>query len=236
MTPADRAWELLADGLTPQQIIARLTPATKAEAIQAARRLPLLAERPDADRGAAIARIAARIGMRRFHLFFTPDGRVADRPAYNAPSPHPAERTLPGDGCAVTYTARYYGDKDHFQFTGEPTGEPDKWGVVCRRPIPFSGSGYWSLFADPDAVMALGGPEAYLAAVTAAGMVGKEEFERAFSGREPEPVRKPRRPVVGEHTAKVAEPVRETPRPPVIEPPDEEPNLFTRAEEPGRDR
>ena len=29
MTPADRAWELLADGLTPQEVVARLSRVTE---------------------------------------------------------------------------------------------------------------------------------------------------------------------------------------------------------------
>ena len=206
MTPADRAWQLLTEGLAPQEIVARLTPATKPEAIHAARRLSLLAERPDGDRGAAMARIAARNGMRRFRLFFARDGRVADDPAYNRAAANPPKRELACDGCTVEYTARCYPDKDHFQFLGPPSGEPDGHGIVPRHPIPLSSTGYWSHFADPDTVAALGGPEAYLAALTAAGRDGAKEFERAFAGEEPEPARKARKPVVGKHTAKVAEP------------------------------
>lgn len=206
MTPADRAWQLLTDGLAPQDVVARLTPQTKPEAVQLARRLPLLAERPDGDRGAAMARIAARNGMRRFRLFFAPDGRVADDPAYNRPAANPPKRELASDGSTVEYTARCYPDKDHFQFLGESAGDPDDRGIVTRHPIPLSGTGYWSHFADPDAVIAVGGPEAYLAAPTAAGRDGAKEFERAFAGEEPQVVRKTRKPVVGKHTAKVVEP------------------------------
>ena len=236
MTPADRAWELLADGLTPQAIIHQLTPTTKSEAIHLARRIPLLAERPDGDRGAAMVRLATRIGMRRFHLFFTPDGRVADDPAYIRPHPSPAKRELPGDGCTVEYTRRYFPDKDHFQFVGTPSGEADKWGVVPRQPIPLSGTGYWSHFAEPDAVTALGGPEAFLAALTAVGRDGAKAFEEAFVGKLPEPGRGRRAlPVVGEHTAKVVTPV-----PPVNmleEPPSSgQPDLFSQTGEQGRGR
>ena len=225
MTPADRAWELLAEGNTPQQIIAKLTPATKPEALHLARRLPLLAERPEADRGAALARIAARIGMKRHGLSFTADGRIADRPVFNALKHNPAERTLPGDGCTVTYTARLFGDRDHFQFTG-----------LNDQLIPFTGSRHWSHFADPDAVAALGGPEAYLTALQVTGRDGWKDFERAFTGDEPGPVRKPRKPVVGEHTAKVVEPARRVEVPHEEPAKDGQPNLFTQAEEPGRDR
>ena len=206
MTPADRAWELLADGLTPQAIIRRLTPATKPEAIHAARRLPLLAERPVGDRGAAMARIAARIGMKRFGLSFAPDGRVVDRRDYDAPVVNPDTRELAGEGCTVTYTARYGAGRDHFQFLGAPSGEPDEWGIIPRESIPLSGTGHWSHFAPTDAVAALGGPEAYLAAYVAAGPERDRLFREAFEGERLEVVKKPRKPVVGRHTERMVEP------------------------------
>ena len=206
MTPADRAWGLLTDGLTPQQAIARLTPTSKPDAIHQARRLPLLAERPAADRGAAMARIAARIGMKRFGLSFSPDGRVVDRRDYDAPVANPDTSELAGEGCTVTYTARYGAGRDHFQFLGAPTGEPDRFGFVPREPIPFSGTGYWSHFAPTDAVAALGGPEAYLAAYVAAGPERDRLFREAFEGERPEVVKKPRKPVVGRHTERMVEP------------------------------
>lgn len=204
---AARATEMLAEGITPQAIIARLTPPTKAEAVHAARRLPLLAERPDDDRGAAIARLATRIGMRQHRIFFTPDGRVADDPAFNRPHPNPKTRELEGDGCSVTYTARYSTDRDHFQLLGPSSGEPNQW-CTPRAPIPLSETGYWSHFAEPDAVIAMGGPVAYLAALQAAGRDGQKAFEQSFTGERAEVLkaRKPAGPVVGKHTAMVSEP------------------------------
>lgn len=64
----------------------------------------------------------------------------------------------------------------------------------------------------PDAVAALGGPEAYAAAYAAAGPGRDELFREAFEGSRPEATRKPRR-VVGKHTARAADEAK-----PVIEP------------------
>ena len=208
MTPADRAWELLAEGLTPQQVVQRLTPATRPEAVALARRLPLLHERPD-DRGAALARLAARAGMRRFRLFFAPDGRVADDRTPAGPVVNPAVRVLPADGGTAEYTVGYIPDRDHFQLLGRPAGEPGPFGCVPRQPLAVSGTGYWSHFADRDAVVAAGGPEAYLAGLQAAGPDGWKAFEAGFTWAEPgRPAHKPKplRPVVGEHTARVVPP------------------------------
>lgn len=218
MRAVDHAWELLAEGLTPQEVVTQLTPPTKPEAVALARRLPLLHERPDADRGAACVRLAARAGMRRFRLAFAPDGRVADDPAYNRPRADPAPVVLPAAGCTVEYVARYFPDRDHFQFLGPPAGDPDKDSVTPRQPIPLSGTGHWSHFAHPDAVRAMGGPAAYIAALLADGPAGAKALTAAFEfdGTPPESKPKPRRPpqpVVGEHTARLVPPAAPAPEP-----------------------
>ena len=206
---ADRAWELLTAGHPPAEVVRRLTPATADEAARLARRLPLLADRPAADRGAALARLAARAGMRRFGLALTARGEVAGP---TRPAPGPSAR-FPGDGCSVEYTPRYFPDTDHFRFTGP--GDPP-------GPHPLSVTGHWSHFADPDAVLALGGPEAYAAALSAAGRDGARAFEAGLAGPDPSPGR----PAVGPHTAALLQPapVRPagvpTPPPPAGGPPD----------------
>ena len=194
---ADRAWELLADGLSPQEIVQRLAPRSRDDALHLARRLPLLDERPASDRGAAMARLAARVGMRRHGLAFTPTGSVGDDLTHCGHDTPPPTMTFPGDGCAVAYTAGYFRDRDHFSFVGH--GEPP-------RPHPLSGTGYWSHFAAPDAVAALGGPEAYVAAYAASGPDRDRLFREAFEGERQEVARKPRKAVVGKHTERVVEP------------------------------
>ena len=193
---ADRAWVLLADGLTPQQVIETLAPQTRDDALRLARRLPLLDERPAGDRGAAMARLATRVGMKRFGLTFTPSGTVTEAAGKGHVTPPPT-RSFPGDGCTVTYTAGYFRDKDHFSFVGH--GDPP-------QPHPLSETGHWSHFALPDAVAALGGPEAYVEAYVAAGPERDKVFHAAFEGERPEVTRKPRKPVVGKHTGRVVEP------------------------------
>ncbi len=193
---ADRATQMLADGHGPRQVIDQLAPQTRAEALHLARRLPLLDERPAGDRGAAAARLATRIGLKRYGLAFTPTGSVGDDLTYRGHTTPPPTSTFPGDGCTVAYTRGYFRDKDNFSFVGP--GEPP-------QPHPLSGTAYWNHFAASDAVTALGGPKAYVAAYTAAGPGRDSLFREAFEGSRPEPTRKPRR-VMGTHTAKVVEP------------------------------
>ncbi len=199
----------------PADLIAELLPSTRAEAVTWARRTAGWDEYRGRYPGqaVAVARVVSRRAMRAFDLTLTEDGRVLDRHAEGLPfRPPEPTRVFPldvgGEAVKVEYTAEYFprSGQDHFYFVSPH--EPS-------QPHPLSETGYLSHFALHDAVEACGGPEAYAALFAEARLRGAEkEFAATFEGAWPE-VKKPRRrksagergppPVVGEHTAAVAQ-------------------------------
>jgi hypothetical protein len=176
---------------TPMNVISELMPRTGA--IRWAQRLPHWDEFRGqfSDQAIGIARIVSRRAMREHGLILTDDGRVVERRSYTAPTPSATFRLdIAGQSVEVAYTADYYPGRDGFQFTAEKN--------------PLSESGFWHAFVPQDAVEALGGPQAFAARYAEAKLAGQEkEFMEQFEGRFPD---KPRKKVVGGHTAAVVQP------------------------------
>ncbi|MBA4067187.1 MAG: hypothetical protein C0501_26475 [Isosphaera sp.] len=179
----------------PADLVADFLPRTREEAVGWARRLAAWDEYRDRfpGRAVALARLVSRRAMREHGLEVTADGRVADRSPTRAREPE-ASLTFPllGGEVRAEYTPGYFRGQDHFQFRSphDPV-----------RPMPLSEGGWWSHFADADAVEACGGPEAYAGLYADAELQGRaREFEAAFQGALPEsgrPRRAARRPRPG---------------------------------------
>lgn len=141
-------------------------PSRESDACWWVRRLPLFCEHSD-PQVAGVARVVAARAMRRHGLSLEPDGKVTSGKA------EPVETPLPCEGASVIYTTNPASGYDHYQFAGDP--------------IPFTGGGFYSHFAPSDAVGAMGGPEAYLAALIEALRAGAvKQFSEAFTEPYPE--------------------------------------------------
>ena len=174
MDPLARIAERLKQGEAPHRVAAEMVPHRPSDALWWVRRLPLFCEHHD-PRVAAVARIIGTRAMRRHGLTLERDGTIS-----SAVKQPPQETPLACEGASVAYAAQYFPGKDHYQFTG-----------LRGAPIPFTGGEHFSHFADPDAVAALGGPDAYLAALVAAIKAGTlREFEAQFQEPWPEVTRR----------------------------------------------
>jgi hypothetical protein len=215
-----RICDRLAAGAAAADVIAELRPWSLPEALAWARLRPLLDEYRGRfpDRALGVAAVLGRRAVREFRLEAGDDGRVRPARPEGQPwrTPEPAVFTLDvaGGPVRVEYVAGYFpaGGTDHFSFVS-----PDAPGT----PHSLSGSGYWSHFCPAEAVEACGGPQAYAALYAGTRLAGAEKgFTALFEGEWPE-ARHPRRkraprpgetpamveapPVVGGHTAAVAE-------------------------------
>jgi hypothetical protein len=186
MTPLEtltRIRDRLDAGVAPVAVIEEMLPQTREGAVTWAGRLPGWAEYHFPDHVTATARLISRRAMKEHGLALSEDGRVVERPhegRRNAPSAARAFLLMDGQ-VRAEYAPGYFRDKDHFQF--KSPHDP-------AQPMPLSQTGWWSHFANRDAVEACGGPEGYGKLYAEAKASGREEeFEAAFEGR-PEEKRK----------------------------------------------
>lgn len=189
----DQIASRLAD-TSPIDLIERLIPLARSDAITWARRLTHWDEYrgQHTDQVVAVARVISRRAMREFGLAITEDGRVVECNRQTPRSEPKPEMTFPvvvaGQEVQVQYTPSYFPlmARDDFSFTAESN--------------PLSETGHWHQFVAHDAVEAVGGPEAFAALYAEAKRTGRaNEFMEQFEGRFQEGNRprrgKPRQPV-----------------------------------------
>jgi len=196
-----RIHDRLNQGIATRQIIEEFLPATRAEALAYARRLPLW----DEYRGGfspqvvAIARVLSRRGMSQFGFILDRDGHVAPQlPHRGGKAPAYPRRNFPmrvGDEeVRVEYAPYYFPNSDQDLFTFISPHQPP-------RPHPLSETGFWSHFTSRDAVEACGGPEPYAALLAEAMLQDDRSFDAAFHGATPEHVTRQRKPVAARSAA-----------------------------------
>lgn len=173
----------------------------------------------------AVARTVSRRAMREFGLSFDAEGRIVERkptpPQWKDELIHAFPMRIGEETVEVRYTRN---PGIHWiSFVGQELpppgeGEPPRSIMNRHKPHPLSDSGWWSQAMFPDAVEAVGGAEAFAALLVQAKLAGREkEFMEQFEGRHPDVKRKKggkrpvqrasaeSMPVLGEHTAAVAE-------------------------------
>jgi hypothetical protein len=196
-------------GTTPTDLIEEMLPRTTDEAVTWARRLTGWEDHSFPKRVVALARIISRRAMQEHGLRITEDGRVTPLSVPSPPDPTPTRifsLTIAGEDVRVEYTRDYFPRiaTDHFQFRSphDPV-----------RPIPMSGTGWWSQMVHHDIVEACGGPKLYAELLAQAEVEGRtNDLEAAFVGLRPAEKREAKKkPVVGKHTGEVVAERVETP-------------------------
>lgn len=200
---------------TPLDLIDALSPQSQHQAVTWARRLPLW----DEYRGeypaqaVALARAVSRRAMREFGLVFDAEGRVVEKEQGRRKEPQTKTWTMQigEETIEVRHTPHYFQGSDLFSFVGEEVAPKDDDPISQlldrHKPHALSGSGWWSHYASHDAVEACGGPKAFAKLYADARLAGQEEeLAATLEGTAPEkPQRGKVRPVLGGHTAEVAQ-------------------------------
>ncbi len=186
--------ERLTQGVTPTQVIEALLPASRAQALAFARRLPLWEEFRDrfSPQVIAIARVISRRGMRLFGLALNTDGRVVEERQHQGAKrrdwpPRSFLLQIQGEEVCVEYAPNYFPNSHRDLLTFLSPHEPP-------RPHPLSETGTWAHFTSRDAVDACGGPERYAALLAEAMLQGNRDFDAAFHGVTAEAVSRARKP------------------------------------------